>query len=106
MKVSKKNQSIFIETMKKELLKIGAIPYLSDPLQFDLNTKFGVLWIRIDYDQNICYSVFSRFIEVSTAPIHLDGINNFSGKWNHFLGPEGEPMTKAAIILDRIKNLL
>ena len=92
--------------MLDELNKIGAEPFLSDKMQFDLQTKYGVLWLRVDYDNSICYSVFGRFVDPSTAPIHLDGINTFSGKWNHHYSPEGSPKLKAGLIIDRIKNLL
>lgn len=104
--ISKKNESIFIEVMKSFLIAAGAVPFISDSSQFDLDTKYGVLWIRIDEDQKHCYTVFTRFVDPSTAPIHLDGINSFSGKWNQHLGPEGNPKAKAIIIMDRIKQVL
>lgn len=104
--ISKKNQSIFIETMKNELLKIGAVPFISDCLQFDLNTKYGVLWLRVDEDNQSCYSVFSRFVDPSTAPIHLDGLNTWSGKWNHHYTSEGSPKLKTILLCERIQNLL
>ena len=105
-KISLKNQKIFIDLMKSELIKIKAIPFISDSLQFDLKTKYGIYWVRVDYDQNICYSVFGRFVNPELAPLDFDGINYFSGKWNHHLGPEGNPKIKAQIIIDRIKYLL
>lgn len=81
MKNSKKNQVAFVETMQHELNKLGAIPFISDPLQFDLETKFGTLWLRVDSDNDTCYTVFGRFIEPKrvTANIHF---NRYSGKWN------------------------
>ena len=105
-KISSKNQKIFIDTMKQELIKIKAEPFISDPLQFDLKTKYGIYWIRVDYDQTLVYSIFGRFVSPELAPLDFDGINYFSGKWNHHLGPEGKPETKAQIIIDRIKILL
>lgn len=104
--ISKKNQSVFIEEVKSGLLNVGAVPFVSDSLQFDLETKYGVLWIRIDEDQKYCYTVFTRFIDPSTAPMHLNGINSFSGKWNQHLGTEGSPKVKAQIVIDTINQVL
>lgn len=106
MKIPLKNQKIFIDKMKAELIKINAEPFISDPLQFDLKTKYGIYWIRIDYDQSLVYSVFGRFVNPDLAPLDFDGINYFSGKWNHHLSGEGKPEKKAEIIMERIKYLL
>jgi hypothetical protein len=104
--ISKKNQNIFIEKMKDELLKIGAIACISDSMQFDLKTKYGVLLIRIDTDNSILYTVYGRFIEVEKAPVHLfDNINSYSGKWNHHL-TENYPVNAVNEIINNYKFLI
>jgi len=103
-KISKKNESIFIDEMKKGLLNIGAVASVSDPLKFDFVTKYGNIYIRIDKDQDVCYSVFCRFLDVQSTPIHV-GANLFSGKWNHHFSPEGSPKLKAEFIINKIKSL-
>jgi hypothetical protein len=105
-KITKKNQSIFINEMEIGILKMGAVPFISDKLQFDLKTKYGILWVRIDDDNETCYSVFARFVDISSAPMHLSGINSFSGKWNHHYTSEGSPKLKTQLLLQRIETLL
>jgi hypothetical protein len=105
-KISSKNQKIFIDTMKQELIKIKAEPFISDPLQFDLKTKYGILWLRIDTDQSSCFSVFGRFVEVSKVKYNLfDNINSYSGKWNHHLIEEN-PKNAVNQIINNYKFLI
>lgn len=97
MKITKKQNNSFIELMKKELIKMGAVPFISDELQFDLKTKFGVLWLTIDYDNESCYSIYGRFVDTSNLP-DSDLVNSWSGKFNHHItGQCGE-------VVEQIKN--
>ena len=84
MKITKKQSISFVQKMKKELQNIGAVPFISDELQFDLKTKYGILWLRIDDNNESCFSVFSRFVNKEKIP-NIEGINSYSGKFNHHL---------------------
>lgn len=103
--IPKNNQKIFIEEMEKSLLQIGAVPFISDKLQFDLNTKHGVLWIRIDHDQTVCYSVYARFVSTENLP-DLPNVNTWSGKFNHHLNESLTPKEASSIIVNQFKTLL
>lgn len=103
MKNSKKNQAAFIETMQQELNKLCAVPFISDTLQFDLETKFGPLWLRVDNDNYTCYSVYGRFIEPQRVTADIN-FNSFSGKWNfHKSGDVGSVVQE---IVQTIKTVL
>ena len=104
-KITKKNQSLFINKMESELLKMGAVPFISDPLQFDLNTKYGVLWLRVDNDNSICYSVFGRFISTENLP-DFENVNTWSGKWNHHKSGEIRPLDVVSEIVQNFKFIL
>ena len=84
-KILKKYQKEFVKKMQIELKKIGAIAFISDNLQFDLNTKkYGVLWLRIDNDSSYCFSLFAKFVSTEKLP-ELPNVNSWSGKFNHHL---------------------
>lgn len=103
MNITKKQSLNFIKLMQKELIKIGADPFISDNLQFDLNTNFGVLWLRIDEDNKTCFTLYSRFLEPEKAP-KLDFINGYSGKFNHHL--TGEVKAVVASIISNINFVI
>lgn len=102
--MSKKNQNQFVAKMQNELLKIGAVPFISDALQFDLNTKkYGVLWLRIDNDNSCLFSVFGRFLSTENLP-DLPNVNLWSGKFNHHLtGPIDNVVNE---VIFNIKSIL
>jgi len=86
---------------------MGAVPFISDPLQFDIKTKkHGILWLRVDDDNKSCYSVFARFVDPSMAPIELDGLNTWSGKWNHHLSGENHPFNAVSEVVQNLKFIL
>lgn len=104
--ISKKNQSVFINQMKEELLKMGAVTFISDPLQFDLKTKkYGVLWLRIDEDQSVLYTVYGRFLSTKNLP-DFENVNTWSGKWNHHLSGENHPFAAVSEVVQNIKLIL
>ena len=104
-KITKKNQSLFINTMESELLKMGAVPFISDPLQFDLKTKYGILWIKIDNDPSELYTVNTRFLSTENLP-DFENVNSWSGKWNHHFRKEYRPMEVVSAMVQNFKFIL
>lgn len=104
MKITKKESLSFVKNMTEELIKINAVPFISDSLQFDLKTKFGILWIRIDEDNHSCFTVYARFVDVKKMPKNVINVNSHSGKYNHHISGNVDGVVRS-IILD-FKNLL
>lgn len=97
----------FSKVMQKELINLGAEPFISDKYQFDLNTKYGILWIRIDLDESDLYTVFSRFVDVETIPKHIQGVNTWSGKYNFHLSKKHNTVNEAVnYIFNNLKELI
>jgi hypothetical protein len=102
--IPKKQQNEFCKKMQNELQKIGAVPFVSDALQFDLKTKkHGILWLRIDNDSSCLFSVFGRFLNTDNLP-DLPSVNSYSGKFNHHLS--GSPENVVNEIVNSIKSIL
>jgi hypothetical protein len=101
--ITKKQQNEFCKKMQNELQKIGAVPFISDALQFDLKTKkYGILWLRIDNDNSCLFSVYGRFIDTENLP-DLPNVNSCSGKFNHHLS--GTPEKVVNEIINNIKSI-
>lgn len=94
--ILKKESVCFVQKMEKSLLELGAVPFVSDKLQFDLKTKYGVLWLRIDTDNKSCYTVYARFVDVEKIK-DLDFCNTYSGKWNHHLSGNVDGVVRSIV---------
>jgi hypothetical protein len=105
MKISKKDSVAFVSKTQISLTGLGAIAFISDPLKFDLETKFGTLYLRIDEDNGVCFSLYGRFIDVEKVTEDI-GHNSWSGKWNFHKSLNGTVKNVVDEILVNIKSIL
>ena len=113
-KVTPKQSETFVHLMTKELIKLGATPFINesnivDRLEFNLETKGGNLWLRVDTDNEWNYTLFGRFDDVERAKNNITRglycLNEYSGKWNHHLIPQN-PQNAVYDLIEEIKQLL
>jgi len=85
-KITKKQSKEFVEGITKGLLKIGAVIQPEDKrlfpqTLFKLDTIVGLLTITLYHEQDIIFTIFSRFEDVDKAKQKFD-CNRFTGKFN------------------------
>lgn len=103
-KITKKENKKFILEIQKELVNIGAVPYIIENFEFHLKTKkHGVLWLRIDIDNSFCFTLYGRFLSIENLP-NINTVNNYSGKFNHHLSGIIENVVRGIIL--NIKSIL
>ena len=84
MKIKDTSNEKFIKEVSDGLIKMGATKIkdkISAFRSFELDTIVGKLEIDIDADNQFCYTVFSRFLDVDKAKEKFD-CNPYSGKYN------------------------
>lgn len=83
--ITKKEAKEFVAGVTKGLLEIGAVIQpkgMGFPnTEFKLDTIVGLLTITLYHEQDIVYTVFSRFEDVDKAKHKFD-CNPYSGKYN------------------------
>jgi len=88
--ITKINSDKFVQRMNNELVKLGAIKVDNTLLQshfYELPTRGGKLYVRVDEENKYCFTVFTRFEDVEKAKtLNLRRMNEHSGKFNFHLG--------------------
>lgn len=91
-KITKKEAKEFVEGVTKGLLEIGAVIQPKGMgfahTEFKLETIVGLLTITLYHEQDVCFTIFSRFEDVDKAKKIFD-CNPYSGKYN-FLRSKSE----------------
>ena len=68
--ITKINSDKFVQRMNNELVKLGAIKVDNTLLQshfYELPTRGGKLYVRVDEENKYCFTVFTRFEDVEKA---------------------------------------
>lgn len=91
-KIKKEKNKVFVETVCKGLIELGA-KKVKDQINnfktFELDTIVGKLNINIVIDNFACYTVFAKFKDVARAKEKFD-CNPYSGKYNVHIGAAPE----------------
>lgn len=86
--ITPKQNKEFKDRFTKLIKEVGARELPDNPIssfiEFEMDTRVGLLYIHLPKEQKGCYAVFSRFHEPARASKEFD-CNPHSGKWNMFL---------------------
>lgn len=92
--MDKRKAKKFNREFKKQILELGARlledTYTKEIFEtFKLETDVGMLVINLPLEQTVCYTVFSRFMDVEQAKVKYN-CNPHSGKYNVHIGTDIE----------------
>ena len=110
-KITKTNSLKFIKNMNKELLLIGANANNnnnteSSLINYHLMTKGGLLSIKVDTDNQFCYTVYTRFLDgIKARKENILAIDKPNDKWNFHI-TTNDPIKSVDEIINDLKKII
>jgi len=103
--ITAKRSKEFVKKVTAMITELGA-EKVDNRYPYNLRTIAGNLKIKVDEDNNYCYSVFTKFDNPSLADEKIIGVNRYSGKWNFHISGIKEVDVVIDIIKDQMEMIL
>ena len=104
-KITAKQSKEFVEKTIAMIIELGA-EKVDNHYPYKLNTIAGGLKIKVDEDNNYCYSVYTKFENPELSKDKIAFVNKYSGKWNFHISGIKEVDIVIDVIREQMETIL
>ena len=81
--ITKTQNNLFVTKLTNELIKLGAYEINHFGYTLAINTKGGLLYLKVDNDNNYMFSLYTQFNDMDKAKeVNILPMDKLNPKWN------------------------